>query len=273
MVRAADGAGGARPTNPGEPRSMRDEAGPKDSTEVDRNASDEGEGAERVLADRALVARLRTGDDSAVGDLYERFESLLLEEARRRRVQPALRPEVVADVITRVALTLRKPTTRVPRSLGAYLTVALRRHVLNVRRAERRGEAHRADVDVDTLASPSSDEATVDGAPPSPMTVVWDQAFARLGERERELAGWLGDYVPQRHIAEWTGRTHDAVRSAAKRLRAKLRALVHELAAALPPDERAQVERRLARITGGVPRVDQRQGGRRSAPDGSRREP
>lgn len=212
------------------------------------------------------MARLRTGDDAAIAEVYARFETMLLEEARRQRVQPALRQEVVDDVIAGVVLAQRARAARAPRSLGAYLTIALRRHVLNLRGGERRQEAHRAEVDVESIAARDAD-ATRDSPA---MRRVWRAALSRLDERDRELIELLADHVPQRFIALWTGRTHDAVRSSAKRLRVRLRALVLELAAALPPEERAQVERRLARLAGAAPGDGQHQG-RRPASGATRR--
>ena len=229
---------------------MRDHAEPM---EDDQRAADR-----EVAAERALVARLRTGDDAAVAEVYVRFEQLLLEEARRQRVQPALRQEVVDDVITGVALAQRAGRVRAPRALGAFLMVALRRHVLNLRRADRRQEAHRAAVDVETIAVHDA-HATSDSPA---MKEIWRAALSRLDASDRELIELLADHVPQRLIAEWTGRTHDAVRSSAKRLRVRMRAIVLELAAALPPEDRGQVERRLARLAGGPPKGGQHQGRR-----------
>ena len=230
---------------------------------------EEGRPADRdVAAERALVARLRTGDDTAVAEVYARFELILLEEARRRRVQPAMRQEVVDDAIAGVVLVQRDRRAPAPRSLGAYLTIALRRHVLNLRRAERRREAHHADVDVETLAARDADAERDSPA----MRRVWKEALSRLNEGDRQLVRMLSDHVPQRLIAEWTGRTHDAVRSSAKRLRVRMRAMVLELAAALPPDERAGVESRLARLARGTPQGGQHQG-RRPASGATGREP
>lgn len=249
---------------------MRDAT--RNAGDDDEAPDDAGDGAGEASAGRMLLRGLRAGDEQALAAVFERYVPMLLVEARRRHVQPGLRQEVVEDAVAAAVLVLMRPEHATPRSLAGYLVTALRRRVLNLHRSARRDAARASQVDdIDQLlvasAAPAPDarldahdDDGTDGADGGAHDIEGDAMdgimralLAQLAEDDRQLLGWLGEHVPQREIAAWLGVTHDAVRSRAKRLRARLRESVRRQAAALPPAARALVEQRLAAMATQVP--------------------
>ncbi len=206
---------------------------------------DPSDGVAAAWPDALLVARLRVRDERAAAELYARFAPLLLDEARRRRVDDGMRREVVMDTIAAAAFVLMRSDTPVPGSLGGYMVTALRRRVMNLVRAERMARRH--DVEASVVAPPGEETALV-SAPVARLARVLDQ---HLREDERQLLVWLGERVPQSEIAVWLGSTYGAVRVRVLRLRERLREIARRHAAALPPDEREELERFLRRVAPG----------------------
>ncbi|HEY0971561.1 MAG TPA: sigma factor, partial [Gemmatimonadales bacterium] len=87
-----------------------------------------------TLADADLLAAMRREDPRAVAELYRRFAPLLRRRAARWRVPGASCDDIVDDVLADAALALMRPGAAVPRSLAAYLLVALRHRLANARR-------------------------------------------------------------------------------------------------------------------------------------------
>jgi len=65
----------------------------------------------RAAWERELVARMRRDEPDAYREFLRTFKPLLMDEARRLRVQPALWEEVVDECLDDVALQLRRETT------------------------------------------------------------------------------------------------------------------------------------------------------------------
>jgi DNA-directed RNA polymerase specialized sigma24 family protein len=105
-----------------------------------------------ALAHRDLIRGMRRDNADAFREFFRRFRPLLLAEARRLHIQPALCHEVVDECLDDVAMQLRRPTTRVPSALAPYLIRALRLRQLKLRRSERR-RSHREGNDPDKGAS------------------------------------------------------------------------------------------------------------------------
>lgn len=205
---------------------------------------DPTDGVAAAWPDAVVVARLRARDERAAAELYARFAPLLLDEARRRRVDAGVRREVVMDTIGAAALVLMRSDTPVPGSLAGYLVTALRRRVLNLARGERLARLRAADVEMPPRVG-DTDAPHVVSAPVARLARVLEQ---HLREDERQILMWLGDRVPQSEIAVWLGSTYGAVRVRVMRLRERLREIARRHAAALPPDERDELERFLRRV-------------------------
>lgn len=106
----------------------------------------------RAAWEQDLVARMRRDEPEAYRDFFRCFRPLLIAEARRLRIQPALWQELADECLDDVAMRLRRYTTPIPRSLAPYLVRALRIHRLALRRDERRraggeGDGERSDAD------------------------------------------------------------------------------------------------------------------------------
>ena len=220
------------------------------------NGADPPDESPAAWSDATLVARLRERDERACAELYARFAPLLMDEARRRRVDAASRSEVVMDTITQAAMVLLRSGTPVPGSLTGYLVTSLRRRVVNLVR-DAQARARRLDgLAVEMGSTPAGDGgATADPAAPVPRAIaelarILDQ---HLKDDERQLLAWLGDRVPQREIAEWVGSSYGAVRVRVLRLRERLREVARRHAATLPPDERVLLERYLSAIPPRIP--------------------
>ena len=72
----------------------------------------------RVAWEQELVAGMRRDEPEAFMEFFRAFRPLLMAEARRLHVQPALCPEIVDECLDDVAMRLRRYTTPVPRSLA-----------------------------------------------------------------------------------------------------------------------------------------------------------
>jgi len=194
------------------------------------------------LTDAELVAAIRREEPAAIAELFRRFAPML-----RRSVAawPAVDGEVlVEEVIEDVALTLMRPTTPAPRSLAAYLLVALRHRVAAVQRAESDRAMREGEVVHDT--------PTAAGGSPAPHPVLALMATrldATLSDQERLLLAWMAEHVPMRTVATWLGIGYDAALKRASRLRTRLRADALAYVATLPPEERRVVELFLERAT------------------------
>jgi len=228
--------------------------------------ADRGDADTHVLQQRPafteieLVRGMRRNEHAAFAEFMRRFRPLLLYEARRLGVQPALREEFVDDCMADVALRLRKHTSNIPRSLAPYLVRALRLHRLYKRRSELRhvqlGDAPEWEHDAsDGAARAALSEATARASAgpdhedlPVVRALEHLVALMELTDEERQLLVWRGSYVPQSEIAEWLGISHGAVRNRVMRLRDRLERTAGRCAARLSLDERRELAQWLRQI-------------------------
>lgn len=217
------------------------------------------------FSDRELVERMRREELVALREFFERFRPLLVREARRLGVQPALRDETVLECLDDAAIRLLRHTTALPRSLAAYLVATLRHDVLNAARAAGRyvarneraagvtnGEALRDDSVVLETCSEGSVRASAgpewEVVPLAPAIEQLAHALDKdLSEEERRILGWLGQWVPQTRIADWLGISYGALRVRLTRLRDRLREATLQYVAELRPGERAVLQEFLRR--------------------------
>ena len=187
--------------------------------------------------DQEVVQRMRRDDDVAIREFYYRFTPALWREARRGRVQPALRDDVVNDCLADSALHLMQASVAIPVNLTGYLIASLRHRLANDRRAAKRraalGEAAVSDYQTERVVREVCSEASIrasagPGAEGSSLSPVLERLSrvvdAGISPDERQLLRWVSASVPQRLIAEWLGITHNAVRVRVLRLRDRLMA-------------------------------------------------
>jgi DNA-directed RNA polymerase specialized sigma24 family protein len=209
----------------------------------------------RVAWEQDLVAGMRRDEPEAYNEFFRCFRPLLIAEARRLRVQPALCREMVDECLDDVAMRLRRYTTPIPRSLAPYLVRALRIHRLAQRRSERRradGERDGETSDDDPaapLASSLSQAALRASAGPDGERTPASAALERLAsmieeglsEEEELILSWVSRWVPQSDIADWLGITHGAARNRIMRLRARLKEVALQHAATFTGRERLEL--------------------------------
>jgi RNA polymerase sigma factor (sigma-70 family) len=172
--------------------------------------------------DRALVLRIRKGDEAAFAEAYEAYRRRLLNFLLRMTRRPAVAEELLQETWTRLARTA--PRLAEDTELGAWLfTVArnLARDHARSSRAEPK-EAAMAELDV-----PDADESP--------------EGWARASETQRRLSAGLDALPPgerevillvciegmaQDAVARLLDIGHDALRQRLTRARAKLMLLL-----------------------------------------------
>ena len=185
--------------------------------------------------DHELLHRMRHDDDAAIREFFRRFAPALWKEVRRAHVQPALRGDVINDVLADSAIHLMQSSVPVPANLTGYLVAAMRHRLANERRAEKRrmavGEAAVTHTHSERVVREVCSEASIRASAgpsgePAPLSPVLERLArvvdAHLTADERQLLRWVGASIPQRLIAEWLGVTHNAVRVRVLRLRDRL---------------------------------------------------
>jgi RNA polymerase sigma factor (sigma-70 family) len=209
----------------------------------------------RVAWEQELVAGMRRDEPEAFMEFFRTYRPLLVAEARRLRVQPALCREMADECLDDVAMRLRRYTTPVPRALAPYLVRALRLHRLELLRGDRR----RLDGERDGAASgddPSgaavgsvSEAALRDSAGPGHERTPASAALERLASmveeglsaEEEVILSWVSRWVPQSDIAEWLGISHGAARNRVMRLRARLKETALQHVASFTGRERMEL--------------------------------
>jgi DNA-directed RNA polymerase specialized sigma24 family protein len=98
-------------------------------------------------SDQELIERIRRNEPLAFQELFWRFQTLLVRCARQLGVQPALREELVVELLNDAVLRLMQYQKAAPKSLVAYLIASLRHRVGASGRATRRRRDSRLDGD------------------------------------------------------------------------------------------------------------------------------
>lgn len=217
----------------------------------------------RALGDAALLEAMRRGEEAAFREFIVRFERQLDLHARRLGLVGGERRTIVAETLDDAALTLIIPGRATPRSLPAYLVIALRNRLRNELRnrtrsrvrEEHSGDAAAEDTDGSLLYSEGTRRDSAgpawEPAITSPTVVALSAALVGdLTEEERVLLVWVSHHVPYREIAAWLDVGYAAVGKRVERLRARLRARAEQHLESLPDAERAKLLVLLAR--GGV---------------------
>lgn len=116
-------------------------------------------------SDQELIERIRRNEPLAFQELFWRFQTLLVRYASQLGVQPALREELVVELLNDAVLRLLQYQKAAPKSLVAYLIASLRHRVGASARATRRVAESRVDLDRDgdmaDLVEHSSSEASI----------------------------------------------------------------------------------------------------------------
>jgi hypothetical protein len=210
----------------------------------------------RETNDDALVRAMRAGEEEAVCEFIERYQHLVLIQARRFRVPFDDRQHWTAELLYDVALALMRSVRPAPSSFPAYLIAACRRKVMMSERA-RRTRMVRESALVDyaggervVVASCSEESLRQAHGPASEsasLPAVLERLIVALDEQldpgERTLLSWMGQRVPYGTMASWLGISRSAVIKRAMRLRVRLLGVAMEFGQTLGSLDRRELVR------------------------------
>jgi DNA-directed RNA polymerase specialized sigma24 family protein len=219
--------------------------------------------------DRALLAGMRRDDAGAWAAYMARFRprlyAIMLGANLYTIAGMPARDALVDEVLTDEALRLTRPGAPDVTNIGGWLVRAAQHKLVDVRRLAQRRERHYRAAASWFADTPWKGERAIvpalhsahglrasgalrEDAEASPAVLGLAAAIvAVVSEKDRVLLGWLAEGVPHRTIAGWLGVSYEAATKRAWRLTRQLRASVAQFAAALPPEQRAEVARLLRR--------------------------
>lgn len=212
--------------------------------------------AYREVSDQAVVHAMRAGEEPAMREFIERYQSLVLVQARRFRVPEDERQHWTAEALYDVALSLIRSTRPVPASLPGYLIAACRRKAMMSERARRSRMVREAAVAgnvggerviVATCSEESLRQARGPTREASSLPVVLERLVEALDDRldasERTLLSWMGQRVPYSTMATWLEISRSAVIKRAMRLRVRLLGVAMEFGQTLDTADRRELVR------------------------------
>ncbi len=212
--------------------------------------------AYKEASDDAVVHAMRAGEEPAMHEFIERYQSLVLVQARRFRVPEDGRQHWAAEALYDMALSLIRSTRPVPTSLPGYLIAACRRKAMMTERARRSRMVREAAVAgsvggerviVATCSEESLRQARGPLGQGSPLSIVLERLVEALDDRldtsERTLLSWMGQRVPYSTMATWLDISRSAVIKRAMRLRVRLLGVAMEFGQALDVADRRELVR------------------------------
>ena len=212
--------------------------------------------AYREASDETVVHAMRAGEEPAMREFIERYQSLVLVQARRFRVPEDERQHWTAEALYDVALSLIRSARPVPTSLPGYLIAACRRKAMMSERARRSRMVREAAVAgsvggerviVATCSEESLRQARGLTRETSSLPVVLERLVEALDDRldasERTLLSWMGQRVPYSTMAAWLEISRSAVIKRAMRLRVRLLGVAMEFGQTLDAADRRELVR------------------------------
>ena len=212
--------------------------------------------AYREASDDAVVHAMRAGEEPAMREFIERYQSLVLVQARRFRVPEDERQHWTAEALYDVALSLIRSTRPLPTSLPGYLIAACRRKAMMSERARRSRMVREAAVAGNVggervIVATCSEDSLRQARGPAPevasLPVVLERLVEalddRLDTRERTLLSWMGQRVPYSTMAAWLEISRSAVIKRAMRLRVRLLGVAMEFGQTLDTADRRELVR------------------------------
>lgn len=215
----------------------------------------------REVSDAALVAAVRRGEVDAIDEFLERFQEVVMSQAKLLGVPRADWRWWTSELLCDVVVGLMSTRKTGPRSIVAYLITAARnKH----RAAQREWSIHHARVAeratdlagnervLGTACSEASIRATY--APdwePAPLPPVLDRLVTVMERAlipdERRLLSWVAQRTSFTTIARMLGEHRSTVVKRVTRLRARLVDAALYFGASLDANERGQLVRFLRR--------------------------
>jgi DNA-binding CsgD family transcriptional regulator len=190
----------------------------------------------REVSDAALVAAVRRGETDAIDEFLERFQEVVMSQAKLMRIPRAEWRAWTSDLLCDVVVGLMGKTQTSPRSIVAYLMRAARNKHLAAQRewsihqtrlAERAMEVGGAERALTSACSASSVRATY--APdwePAPLPPVLDRLVSAMegaiNADEHQLLSWVAQRTSFSAIARVLGEQRSTVVKRVTRLRVRL---------------------------------------------------
>jgi DNA-directed RNA polymerase specialized sigma24 family protein len=223
--------------------------------------SETSEAAERERnrqRDVALLVGVRRNDLRALREFVQRFEPILLDQARRLDVSQDDRRTVVTGFLDDILVKLARSAA--PRSLASFVVTSFRNCVADAHREasarERQSRAQEEMIGSERVIGAGCSEFMLRAArgadaeeetSESPGVALARVLFASCSVQDRQLLVWSAHRVPLRECAAWLGISYDSAKQRMSRLRARLiRESVAHLSE-LPAHDRANVSRLLHR--------------------------
>jgi hypothetical protein len=215
----------------------------------------------RAVSDAALVAAVRRSDAEAIDEFLERFQEVVMSQAKRLRVTSAEWRSWTSDLLCDVVVGLVQKTGAGPRSIVAYLITASRnKHRASQRewslrqkrldeRATMLGGSERV---LAAACSEFSARATYAADwEPAPLPPVLDGLVTAIecsiNADERQLLSWIAQRTSFSTIARMLGEKRSTIVKRATRLRGRLIETAMRFGASLDSRERGELVRFLRR--------------------------
>lgn len=215
----------------------------------------------REASDAALVAAVRRGDTDAIDEFLERFQEVVMSQAKLMRIPRAEWREWTSDLLCDVVAGLMGKMQASPRSIVAYLITAARNKQLAAQRkwsihqmrlGERATDLGGAERVLASACSESSVRATyaLDWEP-APLPPVLDRLVSAMesaiGPEEHRLLSWVAQRTSFSTIARMLGEQRSTIVKRVTRLRARLIDAALRFGESLALKERAELVRFLRR--------------------------
>ena len=215
----------------------------------------------RKAGDATLVAAVRRGDTEAIDEFLERFQEVVMSQAKVLRVPPTEWRGWTSDLLCDVVVGLMGNTGGSPRSVVAYLITAARnKHraaqrdwsLRQTRLDERATSLGGAERVLATACSEFSARSTY--APdwePAPLPPVLDRLVSAMEHAmtpdERRLLSWVAQRTSFSTIARMLGEQRSTIVKRVTRLRARLIETALRFGESTATSERAELVRFLRR--------------------------
>ena len=215
----------------------------------------------RQVGDAAVVAAVRRGDTEAIDEFLERFQEVVMSQAKLLRVPPVDWRSWTSDLLCDVVVGLINRTSASPRSIVAYLITAARnKH----RAAQREWSVHERRIDERAIGLGGAERVLASAcseysvrttyAPdwePAPLPAILDRLVSAMEQGinadERRLLSWVAQRTSFSTISRMLGEQRSTIVKRVTRLRARLIDAALRFGESLAASERAELVRFLRR--------------------------
>ena len=215
----------------------------------------------RKVGDAALVVGVRRGDIEAIDEFLERFQEVVMSQAKLLRVPPVEWRAWTSDLLCDVVVGLIAKRGASPRSVVAYLLTAARNKHRAAHRDwslhQRRLDEHAAGLGgAERVLASACSEFSVrttygPGWEPAPLPPVLERLVAAMEHAihpdERRLLSWVAQRTSFSTIARMLGEQRSTIVKRVTRLRARLIDAALRFGESLAASDRAELVRFLRR--------------------------